>query len=210
MNLNQLLSALRMSQDDLAHLSIAYADHKIRKRSGGTRRLLIPNDELERLQKYILRHILYRLPAHPCATGFRCGISIADNALLHVNQAAILRMDVKDFFTSTSADRIYEWFSNSGWSQEASNHIVRICTAEGGLPQGSPTSPCLSNIVNSKLDARLQGLGDHYKAIYSRYADDLTFILEKIPSWRSCRHQALRENYSKRVWIYYSRRARPR
>ena len=45
----------------------------------------------------------------------------------------------------------------------------------GSLPQGSPASPCLSNLVCLKLDARLSSLAQKYKAIYSRYADDITF-----------------------------------
>lgn len=43
------------------------------------------------------------------------------------------------------------------------------------LPQGSPTSPILSNIICQKLDRRLNGLAKKVGAKYSRYADDITF-----------------------------------
>jgi len=50
----------------------------------------------------------------------------------------------------------------------------RLCTYDGHLPQGAPTSPYLSNIVCLKLDKRLSLLAKKYYANYSRYADDIT------------------------------------
>ena len=43
------------------------------------------------------------------------------------------------------------------------------------LPQGSPSSPLLSNIVCSTLDKRLTDLARRYGLTYTRYADDMTF-----------------------------------
>jgi len=52
---------------------------------------------------------------------------------------------------------------------------LRLCVFRGGLPQGAPTSPCLSNLVNFSLDERLRRLADRSGAFYTRYGDDLTF-----------------------------------
>jgi hypothetical protein len=43
------------------------------------------------------------------------------------------------------------------------------------LPQGSPTSPTITNIVCMAMDRRLHGLAKRFNATYSRYADDITF-----------------------------------
>ena len=43
------------------------------------------------------------------------------------------------------------------------------------LPQGSPTSPTLTNILCKKLDRRLNGLAKRFGATFTRYADDITF-----------------------------------
>lgn len=43
------------------------------------------------------------------------------------------------------------------------------------LPQGSPCSPILSNMVCVDLDRRLSGLAKQFRVDYTRYADDMTF-----------------------------------
>ena len=43
------------------------------------------------------------------------------------------------------------------------------------LPQGAPTSPAISNIVCFEMDNIFSGLAIRNKAVYTRYADDLTF-----------------------------------
>ena len=61
------------------------------------------------------------------------------------------------------------------------HEIVRLCTYGNRLPQGAPTSPALANIVASRLDARLAGLAKRFGALYTRYADDLTFSCSESP-----------------------------
>lgn len=43
----------------------------------------------------------------------------------------------------------------------------------GVLPQGSPTSPMLANLVARKLDESIQAVADRHGLVYTRYADDL-------------------------------------
>ena len=43
------------------------------------------------------------------------------------------------------------------------------------LPQGSPASPVITNLICKNIDKRLKALSESYGAHYTRYADDLTF-----------------------------------
>ena len=54
-----------------------------------------------------------------------------------------------------------------------------LVTLKGGLPQGAPTSPRLSNLVNFGLDVRLERMAEYRDACYTRYADDITFSHER-------------------------------
>lgn len=57
--------------------------------------------------------------------------------------------------------------------------IANLCTEDGFLPQGAPTSPLFTNIICQRLDRRLQELAAQFKAVYSRYADDITFSADE-------------------------------
>jgi RNA-directed DNA polymerase len=46
---------------------------------------------------------------------------------------------------------------------------------KNALPQGAPTSPALSNIVCFEMDNVLSGVAKRNNAVFTRYADDITF-----------------------------------
>jgi retron-type reverse transcriptase len=152
----------------------SYREVGVPKRSGGTRLLCVPDDKLKALQRTILRRLLRRLRCHQAVTGFQRGESIVTHARRHVGRAVVVRLDLKDFFPSTSERRVYRYFRKIGWNRPAARLLTRFCTHRGGLPQGAPTSPRLSNLVNYRLDCRLAAMAKKLGASYSRYADDLT------------------------------------
>src|SRR5262249_33968570 len=141
--------------------------------------LLIPEARLKALQRTILHRLLRRLRAHPAAMGFERGQSIVHNAALHVGRKVVIKLDLVDFFPSTRAGRIERYFRRVGWNGEAAALLTRLCTHEGGLPQGAPTSPRLSNLVNWLLDSRIDRFVRRRKGSYTRYADDITISFPK-------------------------------
>jgi hypothetical protein len=179
-----------------------YSRFELPKRSGGTRAIDAPSEALKDLQRRILRRLLAPLPVHPAATGFVRGRSIVDNARPHAARGVVINIDLADFFPSITAARVRALFRALGWGGEAANILTNICTHEGRLPQGAPTSPAISNLVCRKLDARLAALMSATElrrfevrdprtgeiiarsaaqeiedGSYTRYADDLTFSL---------------------------------
>ncbi|HRK29585.1 MAG TPA: reverse transcriptase family protein [Tepidisphaeraceae bacterium] len=201
-------SPARFGMDDLARrvglsvqllrsMPIAYHEFEIPKRSGGFRRISSPDTQLKSVQRLILGRVLGRLRAHDCAHGFEVGRSIVTNALPHQKAAVVLKIDIRDFFPRTTAKRVNAYFRQIGWDTVASAALTRLCTHQGGLPQGAATSPRLSNVVNYQLDSRLAGAARGFRAArfdasgemlppegltpiaaaYTRYADDITFSL---------------------------------
>jgi len=86
----------------------------------------------------------------------------------------VVRLDLKDFFPSTSRERVRQYFRCIGWNRPAAAILTRLCIHRDGLPQGAPTSPRLSNLVNFRLDRRLAGMARKLGIAYTRYADDIT------------------------------------
>jgi RNA-directed DNA polymerase len=153
----------------------SYRSVEIAKRSGGTRRLDVPNDALKKLQRGILHKLLTRLTVHPSAHGFVAGKSIVTNAQPHVGATLVLKMDLRDYFTRTTQQRVVEYFHGIGWDEPAATLLAELCCYQGHLPQGAPTSPAISNLVNYPMDSRIEGLARSQSAVYTRYADDMTF-----------------------------------
>jgi uncharacterized protein (TIGR03067 family) len=174
MGVEELARRLAFNAADLEAIEPGYREFTVPKRSGGKRRLCAPHDHLKALQRFILRRLLRRLKCHPAATGFQPGQSIVTHARRHVGQAVVVRLDLKDFFPATAAWRVRRYFRRIGWNRPAARLLTRLCTHRGGLPQGAPTSPRLSNLVNYRLDCRLAGMARKLGAGYSRYADDIT------------------------------------
>ena len=152
-----------------------YQDIYIPKKAGGFRRIDIPSERLKEIQKWILDKVLINMEVHECSYGFRKNRSIYDNAKLHVGKECVLNMDLKDFFPSISREDVFNIFYKMGYNKKVSYYFSKLLTKEGRLPQGSPASPMISNIVAMHLDKRLSAIAKRYEAVYSRYADDITF-----------------------------------
>ncbi len=175
LGLPELARRLGMTDAALAAVRVSYQEFQIPRRSGKPRTINAPSPELKKVQRTILRRLLSRLKAHPAATAYERGHSIATHASLHARQSVVVRIDIHDYFTRTTADRVRMYFRTIGWDKAAAARLTELCTLNGGLPQGAPTSPRLSNLVNWAMDAPLHHIAEKLGARYSRYADDLTF-----------------------------------
>jgi len=163
-----------------------YSIKTIPKKSGGMRKLIIPSMSLKYIQRWILDNILNNIRVSEHATGFCKNKSIVTNAKLHVSNDCVMTFDLEDFFPSINFETIFKIFNHYGYTKEVSFVLAKLCTFEDILPQGSPASPYLSNIVCNRLDKRLSMLAKTYNANYSRYADDITisgkFSIQNIKS----------------------------
>ncbi len=165
-----------------------YHAFKISKKSGDKRLIHAPVNEL----KVILKSLNYILECiyqpHKAATGFVLNKSIVDNAKIHSGSNYVFNLDLKDFFHSFDVQRIKRGFMKApfnlnGDREPLAFYLASLCCHEINvndevkmlLPQGSPTSPTISNILCKTLDHRLTGLANRFGVRYSRYADDITF-----------------------------------
>lgn len=153
----------------------SYKTFVIPKKTGGVRNIEAPDEELKKIQRWIKDNILDKFEVSPHAKGFVKNKSIYDNAVLHTNKKLVINLDLKDFFPSITYSDIFKTFKYIGYTTEVSHLLTQLCTnGNNVLPQGSPASPNLSNLVCLKLDKRLSKLAQTNNFTYTRYADDIT------------------------------------
>jgi RNA-directed DNA polymerase len=152
-----------------------YRHFTIPKRDGSEREIVAPGPDLKTIQQKILKRYLGRYKAHPAALGFRAKTSIADHAWAHAGAGIIITADIQDFFPSTTRQRVKAWWHEHGFSTLEVRLFTALTTYLGALPQGAPTSPALSNLVNAELDAAIDRRVKSSGGTYTRYADDMVF-----------------------------------
>lgn len=183
-----------------------YYYYLIPKKSGDMRRIIVPNDELKSVQRWVNKQILQAISPLDCVTGFVRGRSIVANAKIHENKKYILNVDVENFFESITIDRVEKLFYAMGYKHEVALFFADLCTttineryvrwklgeerakyfeslmhkAKPFLVQGAPTSPAIANLICYRMDKTLMKYAQRHGINYSRYADDITFSSDDI------------------------------
>jgi RNA-directed DNA polymerase len=110
--------------------------------------------------------------------GFERQRSIITNAMMHLDQKNVLNIDLENFFQSFNFGRVRGFFiknRNFKLDPHIATVIAQIACHNNELPQGSPCSPVITNLITHSLDIRLAALAASHSCIYTRYADDITF-----------------------------------
>ena len=163
----------------------SYKSFSIPKKSGGVRTISAPTKLLKSFLTYTNRLLQAFYEAPDYVTGFVPEKSVVDNAERHVGMNYVFNTDLKDFFPSITKSRVWATLKHPpfNFNDTVADAIAGMCCTEMKidgekrwvLPQGSPCSPVLTNIVCRNLDRKLHRLAKEYNLRYSRYADDITF-----------------------------------
>lgn len=179
-----------------------------KEKPGEFRDIDSPREELKELQRmaYEILIDIYKIETHDAAFGYVKQRSCVENAQRHVYSNYVVKLDIKNCFPSITEQFIrqemlkHQIFALTKTNpnkltnnEEATlikdlntlnnaflNAIVDIGTLKGVLPQGSPLSPHLLNLVlvafDEEITKEIQNLTRHKGFImYTRYSDDLTF-----------------------------------
>lgn len=153
-----------------------YKEIRIPKRSNGFRIIHSPNGKLKKVQKKILQNIISKAETSPYAMAYKKGKNLKDNAAPHINHLYLLKMDISDFFSSITFHQVLSSaFPSTLFPTQCGVILTSLCTKDGVLPQGAPTSPALSNLVMKSFDEHIGFWCNERGIVYTRYCDDLTF-----------------------------------
>lgn len=159
-----------------------YKVFNIPKASGGFRTIKAPNELLKRN----MQDILFLLK--------KCNINASDSAYAYVegrdckhalqrhqtnNSNWFLKLDISKFFDKCNPVWVERMLGSTYPFTEryraVAHDLVKLCTLDDALPQGSPLSPFITNLIMTPIDYEinkcLAGMQGTY--IYTRYADDM-------------------------------------
>lgn len=165
-----------------------YHKFYIPKKSGGLREINAPNEELMsalRELKNILEHQFYAT-YHTTAFAYVKGRSTIDAVKRHqANDSRwFLKLDAKDFFGSTTMEFVLNMFKQIfpfcylliyPEFETEFKKALSLCFLNGGLPQGTPISPILTNMMMIPIDHEISKMCREHntRLLYTRYADDM-------------------------------------
>ena len=177
-----------------------YSTFKIPKKTGGFREINAPCDQLKAVQQQIASLLTYSigLIPHNSAYAYVPERSHIDALKKHQENDShwFLKLDIKDFFPSCTEELVLQQLCKlypiGVWEQESINllkQLVHICCLNGALPQGSPASPLLSNLIFIEYDVKIQNYliedtGKTLHFVYTRYADDICISAKSGFKWR--------------------------
>ena len=190
----EMINTLRNFNSKYKHLietedkSTLYRSFKIPKRSGGLRQIDAPQEELMaalKELKYIFENKLFA-SYHTSAFAYVKGRSTIDAVRRHQRNKSrwFLKLDFHNFFGSTTPDFVMSQLKTifpfneiiaNYYGKPELEKALSLCFLNGGLPQGTPISPTLTNLMMIPTDHCIakvtRDMTPHL--VYTRYADDI-------------------------------------
>lgn len=165
-----------------------YYEFHIPKKSGGLRKIDAPEPELKEALRTLknIFEVDFKALYHTSAFAYIHGRSTLDLLKRHqANESKWFeKLDLSNFFGSTTMEWVLHMFSmvfpfsevmKDDKGKAALTKALELGFLDGGLPQGTPLSPTITNIMMIPVDfevARTLREYNHQRFVYTRYADD--------------------------------------
>lgn len=163
---------------------ISYTTYRIPKTTGGYRTISAPNEELKLIQRQLNDALfLMKAYAHDSAYAYVNGRSCKQALEKHANAGTkwFYKFDIKDFFPTCTKELLEAVlpivYPFNAMPKELLDKLLHIALKDNSLPQGSPLSPLLSNLVLTPFDFSMYYSIKHFGGVYTRYADDILISL---------------------------------
>ena len=184
---------------DTEDKSTLYYSFKIPKRSGGLRQIDAPEtplmNALTELKRILEEKFFFTY--HTTAFAYVRGRSTIDAVKRHQKNGSrwVLKTDLSKFFPHTTPEFLFkmlyktfplcEYIYEDFRYREEFERAMSLCFLNGGLPQGTPTSPMLTNQMMIPIDHEINKMCHEYQPhlCYTRYADDMDISSEYSFHW---------------------------
>ena len=210
-DVDKMVSDLKAFNEMYAELAAGdrhshYRTFHIPKKTGGLREINAPDDDLMnalRTLQVVMKNMMIA-DHHTSAFAYVEGRSTVDAVKRHQANDShwFVKFDFHGFFPSTTTDFIISQFrqiypfalilQRADGEQEL-RKALDLCMLDGGLPQGTPISPFITNVMMIPFDHKMMNalnkfqIGDEAdktdRLIYTRYADDICVSCHVTFNW---------------------------
>jgi RNA-directed DNA polymerase len=153
----------------------SYIDKKIKNGKVKLRPIDPSRHALRNIQDIIQSKILSTIVMPPHLKGSIKGRNNIENVKYHRGNKYHFQTDLTNFFGFVTNQMVFQVLRSYGYSPDVAHLLTALTTFKGHLPQGTPTSPTLANIVGLTFDEPILNLCNSHQIKYTRYVDDLWF-----------------------------------
>ncbi len=151
-----------------------YKVYEQETRSKKRRNIEAPFGKLKIIQKRI-SNLLHRIEKPKYLISPCIGKSYIYNALIHVNSNHFYKLDIKNYFNSVRARKVFD-FLHYGFKcdRDIAWQLTEIVTFDNRLPTGAPCSPLIAYYSYVKMWDKIYSLAQDKNCLFTLYVDDLT------------------------------------
>ena len=172
-----------------------YERFYIPKKTGGLREINAPNIQLANHLRTVKDTFeeTFLCKAHDSAYAYVKGRSILDAVKEHQKNGSnwFLKLDIKNFFDNCNEEFIIKQLNQvypfALMDEQLLRDLITPGLLEDRLPQGTPLSPFLTNMIMVPIDVAIMKFLMEQKTyfIYTRYADDIIISSEFNFDWKA-------------------------
>lgn len=144
-----------------------------------TRTINPPKQELKIIQKRINTYLVEHITMPKYAFGGVKGKDNIQNARFHKGQKYVFQTDLKDFFPLITHKMVYKMFVLNGFSPDVASLLTKLTTFKGHLPQGSPTSTTIANLVFVPCGDEIKSIAEREGLRFTTFVDDVTISSQR-------------------------------
>jgi len=157
----------------------SYVDKKIKNGKIKLRPIDPSRDKLRDIQNKIQGKILSKILMPEHLKGSIKGRDNIANVKYHRGNNFNFQTDLTNFFGFVTNKMVFDRLRTLGYSSDVAHILTKLTTYKGHLPQGTPTSPTLANLIGLTFDEPILQICRAHGIKYTRYVDDLWFSSKK-------------------------------
>lgn len=155
------------------HIDNYYIEDSTQKKSGEIRILHKPRYRLKIIQGSIKKRLSF-IPLPDCVHGWVKDRSVKSAVAPHGGMKYLYCFDIHSYFDSVYSERVYKLFTEKlRCKPDVARLLTRLSTYKKSLPQGSPCSPVIANLILFDFDMSVNSYAKKRQAHYSRLGDDI-------------------------------------